>query len=344
MHKFSLHYGHEEIFSRADIAIGANVLAEDISFFDKDSDQWNVVQEEEIAFVTRISAHSSVFNLLGSRATSRLVDIIRVGRACLEAATSGVNFVLSGCLSFSIFIVLCPCTVATSIPMINGLGSFLFTQVLLPMIGLSMVATDEAQDFMTRVPQKNDPSVKYSLLADRRLYLSVLSKSVLPAVIPQFLYLIALVELMWEFDTPFLEEYCLNSINARASILRCEALRDYSGPATESAGIIMLAALALCSCVSSVSYVFRTESIRLEPPWQRNGLWLVTLMLSFVLITIYMGLVLERGSMAALPWYFYILFLLSPFLCLGVCEVVKKKDQRLEKRAAMMRRLQFETR
>ncbi len=310
----------------------------------KDSDRWNTLREEEIAFVTRISAHSSVFNLLGSSTTSHLVDIIRVGRACLEAATSGVSFVMSGYLSFSIFIALCPCTVATSIPTINALGSFLFTQVLLPMIGLSMVATDEAQDFMTRVPPKNDPTVKYTFQADKRQYISVLLKAILPAVIPQFLYLIVLGELMQEFDAPFLEEYCLNSLYAHTSILRCGALRDYSGPATESAGIVMLAALALCTCVTSASYMFRTESIRSEPPWKRNSLWLVTLILSFVLIAIYMGVVLERGSMAALPWYFYFLFLLSPFPCLGVCELVKKKDQRLEKRAAMMRRLQFETR
>ena len=103
-----IYSGYEEIFSRADIAIGANVLSEDISFGDKGSGQWNALQEEEIAFVTRISAHSSVFNLPGSRTTSHLVDIIRVGRACLEAATSGVSFVLSGCLSFSILIVICP--------------------------------------------------------------------------------------------------------------------------------------------------------------------------------------------------------------------------------------------
>ena len=339
-----IYSGYEEIFSRADIAIGANVLSEDISFGDKGSGQWNALQEEEIAFVTRISAHSSVFNLPGSRTTSHLVDIIRVGRACLEAAASGVSFVLSGCLSFSIFIVICPCTAATSIPTINALGSFLFTQLLLPMIGLSMVATDEAQDFMTRVPPKNDPSVKYALLADRRQYLSALLKAVRPAVIPQFLYLIALRELLWEFDAPFLEENCLKALNAHASILRCEALRDYSGPATESAGTIMLATLALCTSVNSASYVFRTESILSEPPWKRNKLWLVSLVLSFVLIASYMGMVLERGSMAALPWYFYVLFLLSPFFCLGVCELVKKKDQRLDKRAAMMRRLQFETR
>ena len=125
--------GNEEIFSSADIAIGVDVLAEDVTFID----DWNALQEEEITFVTSISAHSSVFNLCGSRATRHFEEILRIGRASLEAASSGVTFYLSGCLSFSIFTLLCSCTVATAIPTIPTIGYFLFTQMLLPMIGLS---------------------------------------------------------------------------------------------------------------------------------------------------------------------------------------------------------------
>ncbi|KAL7537913.1 hypothetical protein ACHAXR_009079 [Thalassiosira sp. AJA248-18] len=333
--------GNQDIFSRADIAIGVDVLAEDVTFNDDTlgNPEWNALQADEVAFVTSISAHSSVFNLWGSRANRHFVEIIRIGRACLEAATSCVSFVLSGCLSFSIFILLCPCTAATAVPTISALDAFVYTQILLPLIGLSMASADEAKDFMTRVPPKNDPSGKYSLRANSRLYLSALLRSALPAIIPQFIYLIALGDLLWHFDSPFVEEHCLQS-----PIIRCQALRDYSGPARESAGTISLAALALCTCVSSASYVFRTEAIRSEPPWKRNHLWLGTLSLSFLLIAVYMALVLEKGSMAALSWYFYILFLVAPFVCLYFCEVIKKIDQRHEKRAVMMRRLQFETR
>jgi len=181
--------------------------------------------------------------------------------------------------------------------------------------------------------------------------MSGLLKSVLPAVIPQMLYLVALGELMWEFDPAFVEDFCLPREEGSevkgplvASIIRCEAMRDYSGPAKDSAGTIMLAALALCTCVSSASYVYRIESIRTEPPWKQNHLWLGTLISSFVLIAIYMSLVLEDGSMTALPWYFYLLFLGSPCICLFICEHVKKIDKKQEKRAVMMRRLQFETR
>ncbi len=56
LYSIKLTFGIKEIFSRADIAIGENVLAEDVMFSDKDSERWNTLQEEEIAFVTRISA------------------------------------------------------------------------------------------------------------------------------------------------------------------------------------------------------------------------------------------------------------------------------------------------
>lgn len=308
---------------------------------------------DEIAFVTSISAHSSIFNLSGHKATRHIIEIIRIGRACLEAATSSASFTLSSHLSFCIFILLCPCTAATVVPSIPLIGCFLCTQVLVPSIGLTLALSDDAKEFMTRVPPKNDP-VKYSLVPDYRYCISGLLRVALPAALPQFLYLIVLGQLMWELEPSFVLDFCLHSIDGgeiiepikppTASILRCNALRDYSGPVTESAGTILLASFALCICVSSASYVFRTESIRAEPPWKRNHLWLGSLAVSFILVAGYLSLFLENGSMQALGWSFYLLFVISPFICLYCCEVAKKMDQTNERRAAMMRRLQFETR
>ncbi len=198
-----------------------------------------------------------------------------------------------------------------------------------------MVSTDEAKDFMTRVPPKNDSSVKFSLMANRHQYFSWLLRSALPAIVPQFLYLICLGELMWEFDYQFVLDHCLDLLDpdevevrvATTSVIRCEALRNYSGPATDAAGSVTLAALAICTCMTSASYVFRTESIFSEPPWKRNHLWLGTLTLSFVLVSLYLVLVLEEGSMAALSWFFYLLFLLAPVTCLYLCETIKKRDR-----------------
>jgi len=340
--------GNQDIFSRADLAIGVDVLAEDVSFSDNSTDEWNTLQPDEVAFISRISAHSSVFNLFKS--TSHLNGIIRIGRACLEAATSGVTFVISGLLSFSIFIMLCSCTAATAVPQVPTLGSFLYTQILLPIIGLSLVSTDESKEFMTRVPPKNDNSVSYSLRSNGRKYLSVFLGASFRAIIPQFLYLIVLGELMWAFDPQFVENNCLADdaeIPQKppiSTIIRCDAMQDYSGPATESAGTITLASLAICTCLASASFAFSTESIRSEPPWRRNQVWVGTLVSSFILIIVYLSVALAKGSMTSLSWYFYLYFVITPFISLWFSEQVKKMDTKREKRAVMMRRLQFETR
>lgn len=344
--------GNLEIFSRADIAIGVDVLAEEVSFPDATNTDGNALYPDEVAFVTSISAHSSVFNLWGSSSTCHILDIIRIGRASLEAVTSAFSFVFSGCLSFSMFVLLSSCTASTAVPTTPVLGSFLYTQIILLGIGLSMAYTDGEKDSMTRVPPKND-TTKYSFRENKRMYVGGVLRAAPSAVIPQLIYLIVLGELMWAFDAPFVEEYCLATDNMAqivsakpswTSIIRCEALRDYSGPAKVSAGAITLASLAICTCVVSASFVFRTEPLFREPPWKRNHLWVGSMLLSFVLIAVYLAATLERGSMTSLPWYFHLLFVLTPFICLWLSEVVKKADQKHEKRVAMMRRLQFETR
>jgi len=57
-----------------------------------------------------------------------------------------------------------------------------------------------------------------------------------------------------------------------------------------------------------------------------------------------MSTVLAEGSVAALPWYFFALFLLTPFICLLINEkILKNSDRLIDRRNEMMRRLQFET-
>mmetsp|Transcript_32820 Transcript_32820/g.67159 ORF Transcript_32820/g.67159 Transcript_32820/m.67159 type:complete len:1431 (+) Transcript_32820:87-4379(+) len=342
--------GNQKVFFGSDIAIGVDVLSEEVSFAEEGKG-CDTLMPSEVAFVSSISTWSSSINLVGSQAMYHILEIIRIGRSSLEAAVTSVGFFFTGCLSYCIFAVLCPCTVATSVPIIPPLGSFLYNQVILPMIGLSLAFTDGSNEFMSRVPSKNE-SFRYSWRGSRRIYFNGLLRAFLPAVVPHFLYLIALGELMWEFDPQFVSEKCLLSSNnseqvARrplSPVIRCEALRNYRGDATESASVIMLASLILCTCVASASFVFRTELIRSEPPWKRNHMWVGSLISSLILLTIYMSTVLAEGSVAALPWYFFALFLLTPFICLLINEkILKNSDRLIDRRNEMMRRLQFET-
>jgi amino acid transporter len=106
--------------------------------------------------------------------------------------------------------------------------------------------------------------------------------------------------------------------------------------------------MALCSIVASAGFVFRTRSLREEPPWWRNSIWLMSCVISLLLTVLYMLLSIGGAASTqvarALPYYFYILSLLLPPFWLFVGEMIKKVDRRHEKRACMLRRLQFETR
>ncbi|KAL7495674.1 hypothetical protein ACHAWT_005447 [Skeletonema menzelii] len=346
--------GNQKVFFRSDIAIGVDVLSDEVSFVatNKEGKDFDALMSDEVAFVSSISTWSSSLNIVGSQAMYHILEIIRIGRSSLEAAISSVSFFFTGCLSHCLFAVLCPCTAATSVPVIPPLGSFLFNQVILPLIGLSLAFTDGSSEFMSRVPSKNESSVRYSWRGSRRIYFNGLLRAFLPAVVPHFLYLIALGELMWKFDPQFVADKCLLASNSIEEVtqrpllpvIRCEALRNYRGDATESASVMMLASLILCTCVSSASFVFRTELIRSEPPWKRNHVWVGSLISSLTLLAIYMRIVLAEGSVAALPWYFLALFLLTPFLCLLINEkILKNSDRLIDRRNEMMRRLQFET-
>lgn len=340
--------GNDAIFSRAEIAIGVDVLAEECEQ-DTSIVNANTLFPAEVSFTASISSHSCVFNLFGSRATCHLLEIIGIGRASLEAVSSAAMFFLSGLISFGVFLLLCPCTASIVVPTIPALEAFLYVQIILHGVGLSMASTDGNKDQMNRVPPKNDASTKFTFRQRMRWYWSLLLRSLPSSVLSHFIYLFALGELLWAFDPVFIEEYCLpnghNKVRAPlTSIIRCQELKQYSGPATISAGTISLASLALCNTLLSSSFVFMTESIWNEPPWKKNRQWVGSIIMAIILIAVYLVGTLERGTMLALPWYFYVLFVTAPFICIILSEAVKRSDAKQYKRAAMMRRLQFETR
>ncbi|KAK1741012.1 putative transmembrane protein 94 [Skeletonema marinoi] len=182
--------GNQKVFFGSDIAIGVDVLSEEVSFAEVGKG-CDTLMPSEVAFVSSISTWSSSINLVGSQAMYHILEIIRIGRSSLEAAVTSVGFFFTG--------------FATSVPIIPPLGSFLYNQVILPMIGLSLAFTDGSNEFMSRVPSKNE-SFRYSWRGSRRIYFNGLLRAFLPAVVPHFLYLIALGELMWKFDPQFVAE------------------------------------------------------------------------------------------------------------------------------------------
>lgn len=340
-----------DIFAVADLAIGIDMLEripaprEPLST-GQDNVEENMTMPPDIEFVTAISASSCVFRLKGPASTSSIPNIIASARAALEAASSSALFVLSGCVSFSLYSLFCLCSVGTNVPFVPVIGSVLYLQLLLPMIGLSMSMRRADNESMTTVPPKNDESLTFAKNEGFRLYSNSFIQALLPAVLPQILHLICFGELMIKFEPDLVRATCGTGINQGDWVLlvRCDGLAFYSGMARTMSGTIVAAVMMVCIIISSASFIHRTRSVLESPPWAMNPHWVGAVVASIITVAVYLVVALERGTFADLPWYFYLLALIMPFLCLLGNEMVKRIDSKHIKRAVMLRRLQFETR
>lgn len=131
------------------------------------------------------------------------------------------------------------------------------------------------------------------------------------------------------------------------SVIRCQGIRYYSGAAKHIACTFMLAEMAFCVTIASASFVFRTQSIWKEHPWSRNRTWFWCSLTSLALIVLFLFIDLGVEGISRvkdLPWYYFAVVMVSPFLSLFVCEFIKRTDRYHENRAVRYRRLQFETR
>ena len=340
------------IFSTADISIGADVLAEELAAMLNPPKQLTTTDHllvHEVEFVAAISAHSCSFSLRGAASSSLMPSIIKRARASLEAVSTAAYFMLFGSVSFSMYVFLCMCSASTAVPFVPTLGSALYLQVVLPFLSFGLAMSDSDDESMHRVPTKNDQSITFSRKEGKRLYTNTLLKAFLPAAFSYVLYLIAFGQLMIKFEPELLQEECsigANDIeeNRWTRVIRCESLKTYSGKARTSAGALILAEIALCVIIGSASFVYATASVVDMPPWSRNRCWACTSLFGIIFITIYLAVALEKGSFSAISWYFFVLAVIIPFLCLFGNELVKRSERKHIERAAKLRRLQFETR
>lgn len=339
-------YRNSRIFAASDLSVGVDFLLEEHVGAKEPSKGLHLVLPHEISFVTSMSASSCAFRLKGPTSTIALPGIIASGRAALDAATSSVIFVITGSLSFSMFIIFGLCSTATTLPFVPLVGSILYLQIALPWIGMTMAMSEADDESMKRVPPKNDLSSTFGKKEGYRLFTNALLQAILPAALPQLLHLIVFGELMLRFEPNFVAAACGNGLRQGdwVALVRCEGLKMYFGPARMDAGTLVIAAMMTCMIISSASFVHPTISLNEQLPWLRNPSWLFAMVCCLVNVAIYLLVVLKRGTVTSLPWYFFLLFVAMPFMCLAANETVKRNDRHHIKRVYMLRRLQFETR
>jgi 4-hydroxybenzoate polyprenyltransferase len=121
-------------------------------------------------------------------------------------------------------------------------------------------------------------------------------------------------------------------------------MKNYVGDAKSSAGSLVLSQLTLSVIFSSLAFVYRFQPLWQQFPWERNILWTISLLLALGVVIMYMVASTKQGTAASLPWYFYAISVVSPFLCIAWVEWFKRSESKQEERAEKVRRLQFETR
>jgi len=203
--------------------------------------------------------------------------------------------------------------------------------------------TDGDIDTMKRVPPKNDKSLTFGRNEKSMFYSMVVAKALLPAVLPQILHLIAFGELVIDFEPDLVDVLCPGA-STWVDIVRCEGLKDYSGPAKTSAGSLVFGQFALCMFIASAGFVNRSFGLMEGKPWISNFVWLVCNFIVIGLMILYVSLTTEEGTAAALPWYYFVIAATTPFLCLAGVEGCKRPEIKQQQRAEKLRRLQFETR
>jgi magnesium-transporting ATPase (P-type) len=322
--------------------VGIDILAETIDGQHKSTSLLHV-SRSELEFAQSISSQSCAFRLRGASSVAHISTIIEKSRASLDAAISATIFLIFGCVSFSLYALFSACTPATTIPYIPTLGSALFLLVIIPVIGLTMQMTDSDTNNMKRVPYKNDGVISCTRNERLSFFVLILAKAILPALLPQILHLIIFGSLVLKFDADFVALNCPAATNW-VDIVRCDGMKDYTGSVKLSASSIVLAQFILCVIVSSAAFVHRFLPIKEQFPWESNFLWLYSLLFAFGVLVIFVVLSTTSGTTAALPWYFYILSITTPFLCLIWVEFLKHSETKQEQRAEKLRRLQFETR
>ena len=334
------------IFSTADLAIGVDVLGDCLPKTPDDELHYNALLPSEVIFASAISAHFCVFRLKGVASIEHMPTILAQGRASLAAAVAAATFFLSGYLSFSLYALFSTASVSVCLPYVPIVGSFLYLLVILPLLGIPITMSDPDKYCMAQVPPKNDVTIDFGKREGKTFYAVTFLKVLPPAIFPQLLYLIAFGVLMIEYESDLVEFQCGMGIQAGewTSVIRCQGLSGYSGVARDSAVALSLAELVLCIIVTSASFLYRTLPVWVEPPWRRNYLWVVAVLLSVMVVIVYLLLTLEGGVASVLPWYYYLLAALMPFLCVAWNEALKRPEKNVLDRAEKLRRLQFETR
>jgi hypothetical protein len=345
---------NSEIFCHSDLSMGFNALFE-TPLQEKETGQdatkiFSSLHPIELSYVSSISSHSCVFNFpLNRYGLLPISQVLNQGRGALSAGTNAGAFLVTSSITFSLTVFLSSCNISCALSCVPGIGGVLYLQLIIPILAMSMSFTEKGEIEMNEVPPKNDESISFGRGERKRLYVNTILRAIPPALSAQVIYALAYCSHLITFEKEFLSENCAVTFDNPqrwlwVSIIRCDALSVYYGPAAISSGCLMISELVICGILLSASYISGTEPIWNTPIWNLNRVWMIASLCCALMLVLYLSVTLGGGEMIhALPWYFYAVAFLSPLLSLLWSEYIKTIEKKHENRAKLLRRLQFET-
>lgn len=262
--------------------------------------------KEGLEFASSVITRDCFFNIELS-ALPHLHDIIEISRASLEAATAATQFIIVCSLSLTILTLLCSCTPNTDNIYVDGAGAIIFLLLLSPALAVGIAFGDGDSESMRRCPIKTDPT----MIFPGRKELTKRSFGVASRAL----------------------------FNALGSF--AVGLIVISSGSDDKAPLLILLELCLCTIIGSFGSLYRADVFWVETGWKANHIYL-SLVASSLAVCIILTFSLAGSAGNTTLWPFFFVW---PFAALLVGELIKKQVEKvIFDRAALLRRLEFETR
>nr|CCA15816.1 conserved hypothetical protein [Albugo laibachii Nc14] len=329
----SLRESNASLFSRSDIAIA--IQAQLRTIFDEplpDENQAASLSTKDIELSRVLNTLTCSFRIPNSheqkehsgKSLAQIIELIRLGRCVLTNYHQTLTFLYVSQLQLLFQIVMAYLSPFPILPQPSFASLMFLLWLIVPLLSLSMLASPGEKNTMKLTPRKNDIQEFQSDLARLSAYFLIRH-------VPTMFFSVLVYECLLGFSLAFSHAELPTHLKQR-SWIEYIFLNQIAGLHPRPACVIaavnraeagMTLFIGLSLITSSCGYLYRCQSFCAEPPlrnfvWAGSAAFLLGLHILFALYNANtfsldgnsLGLILPQ----AVPWYFWLTYLLWPIL------------------------------
>ncbi|CCI46753.1 unnamed protein product [Albugo candida] len=359
----SLRESNASLFSRSDIAIA--IQAQLRTLFDEplsDENQAASMSTNDIELSQILNTLTCSFRLPNSqkqksnsgKSLAQIIELIRLGRCVLTNYHQTLTFLYVSQLQLSTQIVAAYLSPFPMLPHLSVASLMFLLWLIVPLLSLSLLASPGEKNTMKLTPRKNDYQELQSDLGRLSTYFLIRH-------VPTIFVSIMVYECLLGFSLAYSQDGLPVHLKEKSwieYIFMTQVANLYPRPACvvtaihrAEAGMTLLIGLSFIT--SSCGYLYRCQSVLAESPL-RNSVWTGSAGFSFcfhILFALYNANAFSLDGISlwlilpqAVPWYFWLMYLLWPIVILCTNELTKVHDRRYVTRYYKFLRMQFDTR